>query len=80
MTAAYREDTDRLGIGRPDSEPLASETIEGIVSLIEDLIEGATPTRRTATSARVRSFGSGELSNRDPAEMDQGGGGRDRVP
>src|SRR5439155_14958519 len=26
MTAAYVEDTDRLGIGRPDQEPLASET------------------------------------------------------
>src|SRR3712207_6312611 len=27
MTAAYREDTGRLGLGRPDHEPLASETI-----------------------------------------------------
>ena len=27
MTAAYRADTDRLGLGRPDHEPLASETI-----------------------------------------------------
>ena len=29
MTAAYVADTDRLGLGRPDHEPLASETIEG---------------------------------------------------
>ena len=28
MTAAYVEDTDRLGLGRPDHEPKASETIE----------------------------------------------------
>src|SRR6187455_1312411 len=27
MTAAYIEDTDRLGLGRPDAEPLATETI-----------------------------------------------------
>ena len=27
MTAAYRADTDALGLGRPDHEPLASETI-----------------------------------------------------
>src|SRR5918998_2486795 len=40
MTAAYRDDTDALGLGRPDSEPLATETIEEIVSLIEALVEG----------------------------------------
>jgi cysteinyl-tRNA synthetase len=74
MTAAYREDTDRLGLGRPDSEPLATETIEEIVALIEALID-----RDHAYQAngdvyfRVRSFdGYGKLSNRDPAEMDQG--------
>src|ERR1700716_569223 len=27
MTASYRADTDALGLGRPDEEPLASETI-----------------------------------------------------
>src|SRR5262249_31456694 len=39
MTAAYTADTDRLEVGRPDAEPLASETIEGIVALIAQLIE-----------------------------------------
>ena len=29
MAAAYVEDTDRLGLGRPDVEPLATETIAG---------------------------------------------------
>ena len=34
----YVEDTDALGLGRPDREPKASETIPEIVSLIEELI------------------------------------------
>jgi len=38
-TRWYFEDTDDLGIGRPDHEPLASETIPEIVALIEELIE-----------------------------------------
>ncbi len=36
---AYREDTDRLGLGRPDVEPLATEHIEEIVDLIAGLVE-----------------------------------------
>src|SRR5579875_473525 len=39
MTAAYVADTDRFGLGRPDHEPLASETIAGIVELIGDLVD-----------------------------------------
>ncbi len=35
----YVEDTDALGLGRPDVEPKASETIPEIVGLIEELIE-----------------------------------------
>jgi cysteinyl-tRNA synthetase len=38
-TRWYFEDTDALGLGRPDHEPLASETIPEIVHLIEELIE-----------------------------------------
>ena len=34
----YIEDTGALGLGRPDHEPLATETIPEIVSLIEELI------------------------------------------
>jgi len=34
----YVEDTDALGLGRPDHEPKASETVSEIVSLIEELI------------------------------------------
>ena len=37
-TQWYVEDTDDLGLGRPDHEPLASETIPEIVALIEELV------------------------------------------
>jgi cysteinyl-tRNA synthetase len=36
---AYKEDTDRLGLGRPDVEPLATEHIQEIIALIADLVE-----------------------------------------
>ncbi|CAN5531298.1 cysteine--tRNA ligase [soil metagenome] len=74
MTAAYREDTDRLGIGRPDAEPLATETIGGIVALISDLVDGGHAYESGGdVYFRVRSFeGYGKLSNRDPEQMDQG--------
>src|SRR3954452_5851250 len=39
MTEAYMDDTVRLGLGRPDAEPLATETIDGIVGLIGELVE-----------------------------------------
>ena len=35
----YVEDTDLLGLGRPDHEPLATGTIPEIVGLIEELVE-----------------------------------------
>jgi cysteinyl-tRNA synthetase len=74
MTRAYFEDTDRLGLGRPDAEPLATETIEPIVSLISDLIEtGHAYESGGDVYFRVRSFdGYGKLSNRRPEDMDQG--------
>jgi cysteinyl-tRNA synthetase len=74
MTDAYMEDTDRLGLGRPDSEPLATETIGPIVALIEELIEsGHAYESGGDVYYRVRSFPSyGKLSGRRPEEMDQG--------
>jgi cysteinyl-tRNA synthetase len=74
MTQAYFEDTDRLGLGRPDAEPLATETIEGIVSLIEELIEaGHAYESGGDVYFRVKSFGPyGKLSNRRTEDMDQG--------
>jgi cysteinyl-tRNA synthetase len=38
-TRWYREDTDDLGLGRPDVEPLASETIPEIIGLVQELID-----------------------------------------
>ena len=74
MTGAYFEDTGRLGLGRPDAEPLATETIGGIVALISDLIEGGHAYESGGdVYFRVRSFGPyGKLSNRRTEDMDQG--------
>ncbi len=74
MTAAYVEDTDRLGLGRPDAEPLASETIDGILALIAELVEsGHAYESGGDVYFRVRSFeGYGKLSNRRTEDMDQG--------
>jgi cysteinyl-tRNA synthetase len=76
MVEAYVADTDRLGLGRPDYEPKASETIAEIVDLIERLIEGG---HAYAVDGdvyfAVRSYPRyGELSHRDLDEMDQGEG------
>ncbi len=74
MTDAYVEDTGRLGLGRPDSEPLATETIEPIVALIADLVEsGHAYESGGDVYFRVRSFEDyGKLSNRLVEDMDQG--------
>jgi cysteinyl-tRNA synthetase len=74
MTRAYFEDTGRLGLGRPDAEPLATETIEAIVKLIADLVEaGHAYESGGDVYFRVRSFdGYGKLSNRRTEDMDQG--------
>jgi cysteinyl-tRNA synthetase len=74
MTAAYVADTNALGLERPDAEPLASGTIGEIVSLIGALIDSGHAYQANGdVYFRVRSFDDyGKLSNRDPAEMDQG--------
>jgi cysteinyl-tRNA synthetase len=77
MTDLYRADTDRLALGRPDSEPLATETLAEIVALIEALIEsGHAYASGGDVYFSVRSFeGYGKLSNRrleDLAPQDQG--------
>ncbi len=74
MTRAYFEDTDRLGLGRPDAEPLATTTIDGIVALISDLIAaGHAYESGGDVYFRVRSFDAyGKLSNRRTEDMDQG--------
>ncbi len=74
MAQAYFADTGRLGLGRPDAEPLATETIDGIVSLIAELIEsGHAYESGGDVYFRVKSFdGYGKLSNRRMEDMDQG--------
>jgi cysteinyl-tRNA synthetase len=76
MTAHYVGDTDRLGLGRPDHEPLASETVDGIVELIAGLVErGHAYAAAGDVYFRVRSLPEyGRLSHRDLEQMDQGEG------
>jgi cysteinyl-tRNA synthetase len=74
MTDYYRADTHALGLGRPDHEPLASETIAPIVEYIQTLIVGG---HAYAVDGdvyfRVRSDpGYGTLSHRQLENMDQG--------
>jgi cysteinyl-tRNA synthetase len=82
MTAHYVADTDRLGLGRPDHEPLASEHLGGIVDLIGALVErGHAYEAGGDVYFRVRTLPEyGELSRRDVDQMDQGEGveGADR--
>jgi cysteinyl-tRNA synthetase len=82
MTELYLADTDALGLGRPDHEPLASEMMGPIVEYIQTLID-----RGHAYGAdgdvyfRVRSDDRyGSLSHRQLENMDQGEGveGADR--
>jgi cysteinyl-tRNA synthetase len=86
MGARYVADTDRLGLGRPDHEPLASETIDAIVTLISDLVErGHAYAVDGDVYFSVRHYpGYGQLSHRNIDDMDQGegveGAGRKRDP
>jgi cysteinyl-tRNA synthetase len=74
MTDAYVSDTDRLGLGRPDHEPLASATIDEIVELIGRLIElGHAYAVHGDVYFAVRSYPDyGEISHRNLEHMDQG--------
>jgi cysteinyl-tRNA synthetase len=76
MAERYRRDTEGLGLGRPDHEPLATETLPEIIALIEDLIAGGHAYETGGdVYFRVRSHAQyGELSHRDVNDMDQGEG------
>ena len=76
MTEAYVAATDGLGLGRPDYEPKASESMDDIIALIAALIEsGHAYEVRGDVYFRVGSFdGYGKLSNRPLEEMQQGEG------
>jgi cysteinyl-tRNA synthetase len=74
MTRAFIADTDRLGLGRPDEEPLATETIPEIVALIEELVAaGHAYEAGGDVYFAVRSFaGYGELSGQRPDDVEAG--------
>ncbi|WP_026912851.1 cysteine--tRNA ligase [Patulibacter minatonensis] len=76
MGAHYRADTDRLQLGRPDLEPLATTSMPAIVALIEDLIaRDAAYVAEGDVYFRVRADTRyGSLSRRDVDRMDQGEG------
>lgn len=76
MTKAYFEDTGRLGIGRPDVEPLATETVGPIIELIRSLVdEDHAYESGGDVYFSVRSFdGYGKLSHRSTDDMEQGEG------
>ncbi|MEJ7784482.1 MAG: cysteine--tRNA ligase [Solirubrobacteraceae bacterium] len=76
MTHAYFDDTDGLGLGRPDHEPLASEMIDPIVAHIQALIDrGNAYAAEGDVYFRVRSDPQyGSLSGRSVDQMDQGEG------
>jgi cysteinyl-tRNA synthetase len=72
-TAWYLEDTDDLGLGRPDFEPKATETVDGQIAFIEDLIS-----RNLAYSVdgdvyyRVGAFAEyGRLSGQRPDQVEE---------
>jgi cysteinyl-tRNA synthetase len=76
MGALYRADTDALGLGRPDAEPLASETMVEIIDYIRALIDaGHAYESGGDVFFGVRSDSDyGSLSHRRIEDMDQGEG------
>ena len=76
MIAHYIADTDALGLGRPDHEPLASQTMGPIIAYIAALIEsGHAYASDGDVYFHVRSDPAyGSLSHRRLENMDQGEG------
>src|SRR3954454_12090532 len=76
MTEHYIADTERLGLGRPDHEPLASEYVGPIVDLIADLVASDHAYAGGGdVYCRVRTLPEyGGRSPRDVDQMDQGEG------
>jgi cysteinyl-tRNA synthetase len=74
MTELYRADTDALELGRPDHEPLASQTIAAIIDYIAALVDsGHAYAAQGDVYFRVRSDPDyGTLSHRRLDDMDQG--------
>ena len=79
MSALYIADTDALGLGRPDHEPLASETMGPIIDYIQTLIDrGHAYEAEGDVYFRVRSDpGYGSLSHRSVETWTRGRDSRD---
>jgi cysteinyl-tRNA synthetase len=69
----YIEDTDLLGLGRPDHEPKATETISEIITLIEELVaSGHAYEADGDVYFRVASFADyGRLSGQRPDRVEE---------
>ncbi len=69
----YLDDTEALGLGRPDVEPRVTETMPEIIALIEDLIERGLAYRAGGdVYFRVGGFAEyGALSGQRPDEMQE---------
>jgi len=67
----YIEDTDRLGLGRPDAEPKATDTMDDIVALIAELVaSGHAYEAGGDVYFRVGSYDAyGQLSGQKPDQM-----------
>jgi cysteinyl-tRNA synthetase len=72
-TRWYVEDTDRLGLGRPDVEPTAVETVSDQIAMIEELIErGFAYESDGDVYFRVASFPEyGRLSGQRPDQVEE---------
>ena len=72
-TRWYLEDTDGFGLGMPDSQPLATETMPEIVALIEELLaSGHAYTVDGDVYFRVARFeGYGALSGQRPDQVEE---------
>jgi cysteinyl-tRNA synthetase len=71
MSDWYRKDTDALGLGRPDAEPTATETMADIIALIAELVAGGHAYEAGGdVYFRVASYGDyGQLSGQKPDQM-----------
>jgi cysteinyl-tRNA synthetase len=72
-TQWYLDDTEALGLGRPDHEPKATETIPEIVALIEELVrEGCAYEAGGDVYFRVARFPAyGRLSGQRPDQVEE---------
>jgi cysteinyl-tRNA synthetase len=72
-TRWYVEDTDRLGLGRPDVEPTAVETVSEQIAMIEELIaRGFAYESEGDVYFRVASFAEyGRLSGQRPDQVEE---------